>query len=74
MKGDEMMDLLVHDRGSSTRLSQSSFPLHQRSIGKQSVPWPSLLGQRNSEMSHAFDSDGAGKEADTAADHVINIQ
>lgn len=61
---------LEQERGSSTRLSQSSLPLHQRSIGKQRVPWPSLLGQRNSEMSHVLTSDGAGNEADTV---VITI-
>ena len=61
---------LVQDRGSSTRLSQSSLPLHQRSIGKQRVPCPSLLGQRNSEMSHVFTSDGARKEAVTIDDHI----
>ena len=53
---DRYIYALEQDRGSSTRLSQSSFPLHHRSMGKHRDPWPSLLGQRNSEMSHWLNS------------------
>ncbi len=65
---DDVDDLLEQDRGSSTRLSQSSLPLHQRSIGRQRDPWPSLLGQRNSEMSHVFSSVDEGRAASTVDD------
>ena len=45
------MNLLVQDRGSSDRSSQSLLPLHQRSMGRQNDPGWFLLPQRNSEMS-----------------------
>jgi hypothetical protein len=43
-------------------------------MGKQRVPCPSLLGQRNSEMSHVLTSDGARNEAVTADGDITNDQ